>query len=62
MVSFIIGLDITLLVIEIFLFVLLVYMIKKYERTKEINLSLLNWLMVVVIYLAITGIVSSIFK
>jgi multisubunit Na+/H+ antiporter MnhB subunit len=62
MVSFIIGLDITLLVIEIFLFVLLVYMIKKYERTKEINLSLLNWLMVVVIYLVLTGIVSSIFK
>lgn len=62
MASFIIGFDITLLVIEIFLFVLLVYMIKKYERTKERNLSLLNWLMVVVIYLVLTGIVSSIFK
>jgi multisubunit Na+/H+ antiporter MnhB subunit len=62
MTSFIIGFDITLLVIEIFLFVLLVYIIKKYERTKEINLSLLNWLMVVVIYLVLTGIVSSIFK
>ncbi|RNI14112.1 hypothetical protein EFE42_05750 [Methanohalophilus sp. RSK] len=62
MASFIIGFDMTLLVIEIFIFVLLVYMIKKYERTKERYLSLLNWLMVVVIYLAITGIVSSIFK
>lgn len=62
MASFIIGFDMTLLVIEIFLFVLLVYMIKKYERTKEINLSLLNWLIVVVIYLVLTGIVSSIFK
>jgi multisubunit Na+/H+ antiporter MnhB subunit len=62
MASFIIGFDMTLLVLEIFIFVLLVYMIKKYERTKERNLSLLNWLMVVVIYLVLTGIVSSIFK
>ncbi len=62
MVSFIIGFDMSLLVIEISLFLLLVYMIKKYERTKEKKVSLFNWLMVVVIYLLITNIVSSIFK
>lgn len=62
MASFFIGFDLNLLIVEIILFILLVFMIKKYERTKEIKLSLLHWLIVVMIYLVITSIVSSVFR
>ena len=62
MASFFIGFDLTLLIVRIILFILLVFMIKKYERTKETKVSLFHWLIVVVIYLVITSIVSSVFR
>ena len=57
MVHFFIGFNFIPLIIEIFLLILLVFIIKNYERRNEIKLSLFHWIIVVVIYLVITSIV-----
>lgn len=61
MVHFFIGFNFIPLIIEIVLLILLVFIIKNYERRNEIKLSLFHWIIVVVVYLVITSIVLSIF-
>ncbi len=61
MVHFFIGFNFIPLIIEIVLLILLVFIIKNYERRNEMKLSLIHWIIVVVIYLVITSIVLSVF-
>jgi|GEM_PF-4735271 hypothetical protein len=61
MVHFFIGFNFIPLIIEIVLLILLIFIIKNYERRNEIKLSLFHWIIVVVIYLVITSIILSVF-
>jgi phosphoglycerol transferase MdoB-like AlkP superfamily enzyme len=57
MVHFFIGFDLIPFIVGILLFILLIFIFKKYERRNEIKLSLFHWLIITVVCLVLAALV-----